>query len=302
MNGRPLLRARRAAGLAVASLVAVAALSASLVAGATPVGVWIDQPLPGSILAFAPAPVTIHAASSGGISKVRLLADGLPVAEVSAPSGDLVTIEWTWVPVAMGEHLLTAIAVGVDGAFSEPTSVGVTFVARDQLPPQPSAAPTSGPTLGPGQTTGPGATAGATQGPGATRTPAPAPTPTKKPTPAPTVCSPPVAILDQPADFAQFDYPSQANPLFEWHYSGGTGCIASQVFNVYNQVLGFDLTVELGAGDRSYQRRTDFLWDPDNPDQQCAHYHWSVTALNSVGDGEPSASGSFDICELNPDA
>lgn len=293
---------RRAAGLAVASLVAVAALSVSLVAGATPVGAWIDQPVPGAILAFAPTPVTIHAASPGGISKVRLLADGLPVAEVSAPSGDLVTIEWTWVPVAMGEHLLTAIAVGVDGAFSEPTSAGVTFVARDQLPPEPSAGPTSGPSLGPGETPTPGATAGSTRGPGATRTPAPLPTPTKKPTPAPTVCPPPVAILDSPADFAQLDYPSQANPLFEWHYAGGTGCIASQVFNVYNQVLGFDLTVDLGPGVRSYQQRTDFLWDPRNPDRQCAHYHWSVTAFNANGDGEPSASGSFDICELNPDA
>lgn len=291
MTVKPRHRAAVRWPVLVTTALAVSLLTAGWASGAGKPRAWFDQPLPGMTVGLGPVPVTIHAAFDSGVSAVRFLVDGESMAIVGAPAGDLVTVEWSWTPVSVGQHVITAVAVGGNGMLSSAVSVGVTVVPRDQLPPtpEPSTVPSGGPSPGPGQT----------GGPGPTLTPGPGPTPT---TPGATFCSPPLPIVDQPTDYIQLDYPSQAQPLFKWHYSGSTGCLASQVLYIYNFVVGVELTIELGPGARSYQQRSDLPWDPDNPVDQCAHYQWYVTALNADGDGEQGAPGAFQICELNPDA
>ncbi|NJD29066.1 MAG: hypothetical protein FIA92_12320, partial [Chloroflexi bacterium] len=131
--------ARRASASSLAAALVAWSLAAALVAGATKPVAWIDQPLPGSVLPLGPTSVTIHAASDVGIAKVRLLGDGIPVGELPAPPGDLVTLDWTWVPPAPGIHLLTVVADGTDGSPSDPVSVAVTFLEGDG--PAPTAPP-----------------------------------------------------------------------------------------------------------------------------------------------------------------
>lgn len=297
MNARPILPSRRLAALAIASLVAATALSAGLVAAATRPGIWIDQPLPGAILAFGPTPVTVHVASPGGVDRVRFLVDGLPAEEVSVSPGDLVTVAWSWTPATMGGHLLTAIAIGTDGVASVPTSVGVTFVPRDQLPPQPTeppATPSAGPTLGPGQTATPAPTGGPTA----------APTPTQISTPGPTYCATAAPVVIAPDDFIELDYPSEANPEFQWNLPS-LACIDHLVLHInVPDWLGPDEDHTLANDAETFTRgRAALPWDPANTgDQSCAHYSWYVLAFNEEGDAEQSGPGSFKVCELNPDA
>ena len=270
---------------------------------------WIDAPLDGSVLPLAPYEVVAHSADQAGIAEVLFDQDGANIdsaMQYADGSARLVTSRFQWVPPTYGTYVLTIRARNSLGELGAPASATVVISADAASP-----APTADPGASPGESPGPSPSAGASLPPGQTATPAPttppgvtpAPTPTKAPTPAPTICPPPTPILDTPNDFVELDYPSEAQPLFEWHYSGGTGCLASQTIHIYNQVVGVDISADLGAGARSYQQRSNLPWDPDNTgDRSCAHYHWEVTGFNADGDGEQSASGSFRICELNPDA
>lgn len=265
---------------------------------------WIDAPLDGAALPLAPYEVVAHSADQAGIAEVVFEVDGVEAATLTGDGQSrLLTSRFRWIPAGVGTYVLTVSARNPTGAWGAAATATVMIAGA---PP----APTAGPGASPGESPTASSSPGPTLGPGQTATPAPTtppggtpkPTPTKAPTPAPTYCNPPTPILDRPTDYVELDYPSEAQPLFEWHYAGGTGCLASQVLHIYNLVVGVDLTIELDAGTRSYQRRSDFPWDPENPDRSCAHYQWDVTAFNADGDGEPGAPGSFKICELNPDA
>lgn len=159
--------ARVGAVLVAATLIAASLASiARGVAPATP-RVWIDQPLPGAIVASGQTPVTVHAASDAGIATVRLFVDDLLAVDIPAPPGDLVTVEWSWSAPSPGTHLLTTLAMSGDGFVSDPVSVAVTFVGGEEVPtPTPTPTPTPRPTPTP--------------------TPRPTPTPTPRPTPTPT--------------------------------------------------------------------------------------------------------------------
>lgn len=266
---------------------------------------WIDAPLDGSVLPLATYEVVAHSADQAGVVEVILALDGADVDAFSQPgngSARLVTSRFQWTPATVGTYVLTVRARNTTGEFGAPASATV-VISGDAVIPEPTVEPglSPGPSASPGASLPPGQSAiPPTSPPGVTPAPTRTPSP---PTTAPTQCPPPTALLDTPTDFVELDYPSEAQPLFEWHYSGSTGCLASQTIHIYNQVVGVDISVDLAAGVRSYQQRSALPWDPDNTgDRSCAHYHWEVTGFNADGDGEPSAAGSFKICELNPDA
>jgi hypothetical protein len=294
-------------------------LTDALAVAASPTKAWIDQPLPGAVLVFGPTPVTVHAASDSGIAKVRFLVDGNPTATVPAPGGDLVTVTWTWVPVSAGEHLLTAVADAVDGIPSDPVSVAVTFVGRDELPPSapplatgtpgsspgasggattaPGATPTAGPTGGqstptPLPTSTSGATPAPTRTPGPTAAPtlAPTPPPTAAPTPTPTStpvpCTPPAPDLLFPSDGAALN---EATPTFEWAYFDGTLCPPSSFRVDISESRTFDTIAMQGivAGDQ-------FYWTSDPGLIACVTYSWRVVPLGGVV-GTPSVARTFHL-------
>ena len=124
---RPFVSRRRSSVAAAALLTALVA-STAIVLAVTGTKAWIDQPLPGSVAAFGPTPVTVHAASDVGVATIRFLVDGVPAEEVAAPTGDLVAVAWTWQPPSLGLHLLTVVARATDGSSSDPVSVAVTFM------------------------------------------------------------------------------------------------------------------------------------------------------------------------------
>jgi len=301
-------RARRPGALLLATLLLASTASVSLVGAATKSKAWIDQPLPGAILPFGPTAVTLHAASPVGISQVRVLVDGVPETNLPAPTGELVTLDWTWQPPGPGLHLLTVVADATDGLVSDPASVAVTFVAREDLPPTPpppetpppasptaSGAPTSSPgTASPGPTpTPPRPTP--TPAPTPAPTPIPAPTPTPAPTPPP--CIPDAPTLDFPTDFVILE--PYAAVTFLWFYSPDPTCLASQLLVIDVPAHLYDGTdqfeIALGGRARQYEHVDGFLPDPTDG-ELCGHYHWWIVASNSDGDGEQSAPGSFKVC------
>lgn len=303
---------RRSAGAPALPIAPItAALAAALLLAAGPLlgraaladaTSWIDAPLDGSVLPLAPVDVVAHSADQAGIAEVIFDVDGADVdaaVQPAAASSRLVTSRFRWVPPGFGTYVLTVRARNPAGELGAPATATV-VISEDAIPAptvdpgaSPGASSSPGPSLPPGQSAAP-----PTSPPGGT----PAPTRPQPSVPTATYCPPPTAILDTPNDFVELDYPSEAQPLFEWHYAGGTGCLVSQTIHIYNQVVGIDISVDLGAGARSYQQRSGLPWDPDNPDRSCAHYNWEVTGYNADGDGEPSAGGSFKVCELNPDA
>jgi len=278
---------------------------------------WIDAPLDGSVLPYQRHEIVAHSADQRGIAEVVFEVAGANVDAATKPGdgSQLLTTRFRWVPSGVGTFELIIRARNVDGEWGAPASA--TVVITDAAVPGPSLDPGASPVGSPGPSTSPGAsvppgqspTPGPTLPPGRTGAPpttpptspptsppiTPAPTRVQPPTPAPTYCAPPTPILDVPADGARFD-DSEGNPLFEWHYDGSTGCIASQVL----YIVGADLSIDLDADARTYQQPAALPIDPRNiDDNQCAYYYWYVVALNAEGDGEPSARRSFDVCELN---
>lgn len=282
-------RSRRTAPLA-ALLVVALVTSVGLVAAATKPKVWIDQPLPGAVLPVGPTAVTIHAAAPLGIVKVRALVDGLPVAELPAPTGDLVTIPWTWPVETAGERLLTVVAEGTDGLSSDPVSVVVTFVAPRQPEPSPSAVPSPGesaaasatpppstsPSAPPRSTPGP--TAGPTPAPTPKPTPAPTPKPTPSPRPTPPPCVPAAPLLLLPENGTGVDDP----PTFEWLVDS-PGCEPTGHRIQVSSSRTFDSIVMSATlpADQTY-------WTPDAGGLvPCETYAWRVRSRAPNGDFGP---------------
>jgi hypothetical protein len=310
-------RTRRAAALLVIVVTVGALAATSLVSAATKPRVWIDQPLPGATLPLGITAVTVHAADPGGIAKLRFLVDGTPADEVGAPGGDLVAVPWIWTPGSAGEHLLTVVAQAAGGAYSDPVSVGVTFVAGagPAVSPSPAASASTGPTptastvAPPTSTPKPSATprASTTPKPSVTPRPTPAPTPTPTaaptprltPTPAPTPCTPAAPILTGPANGASISTRVGGNPpTFGWAYRPVPACPASSFeIRVSTQV---DLTAPLydqvlsGAGGPAW------TWVPGAAlpyGRACTRYYWAVTALAADrSPGGTTAVWYLDIC------
>lgn len=281
----------------VASLLVVAAFvaSATLVAAAGKPKVWIDQPLPGDVLPLAPAAVTIHAASDVGTASVGFLVDGLPVAELAAPTGDLVTVAWLWQPPGLGTHLLTVVAHGMDGVPSDAVSVGVTFVDASDLPPTPPPLGESpGPSRDPGATPPPAtSTPGATSGPNPTPTkppktqpPGPTPTPTRPPTPPP--CQP------QGPDLLEPEYDAAVGtgtPTFVWSDNNPPSCQPIEFHIQISESNQFDELVmaDMVPGDEN-------SWTAPEGLLTCVDYWWRVLPMGESGEfGEPSATFLFHI-------
>ena len=249
---------------------------------------WIDAPLDGAVLPPAPYSVVAHSADQGGVAEVVFEVDGVRLRSL-ADGGELrlLTSRFLWVPTGLGS--VRADGPGTqrgwrvggagkrngrdlrDGDRARPDRRTRRVTGRIGLTRRLSHAWRN-------------ARARADRDARADlsarlhRRPTPRPTPTKEPTPAPTVLQPPVAILDNPVDFVELDFPSEATPLFEWHYSGGTGCIATQMLHIDDRSLGIDLATSIvGVGARTYHQRSALPWDPDNTrPMQCAHYHWRV--------------------------
>ena len=277
----------------VALLVASSTLWVATVLAAAKVKVWIDQPLPGAVLALAPAPVTVHAAADAGVFSVRFLVDGLPADQLASPAGDLVTVEWTWVPPGIGQHLLTVIALASDGSSSDPVSVGVTFVDAEDVartpPPSESIAPTAttpGATAPPGATTTP--TEPATPKPAATprvtlqptrppQTPHPTPPPTPQVTPA---CTPEPPTLSYPDSDAELQEPT---PTLEWLYLEiPIDCLPSGFRIQISTARDFSAIVMTGQAPS-----TQWYWTTDPGLATCVDYYWRVRALAEDGHAGP---------------
>jgi hypothetical protein len=309
---------RRARATLAAVLLALAG-SAALVIGAPTTRAWIDQPLPGATLPFAPASVDIHAASDTGIDRIAVLVDGLPAPDVDAPAGDLVHVAWTWSPPSPGEHLLTIIAWANGGVPSAPVSVAVTFVGRDGVAPTtPPSSPTASGLESPGAGQSPGASQspGAGQSPGGTRPPGPSaaptpgsssppgstpkptatpkpsqpgPTPSPRVTPAPTQppCEPQGPTLLSPEYDAAIN---ESQPDLEWSYDGR--CLVSEwhvevsLSNTFNDLVAMGVV----PGGQDY-------WSVDVVLEACVNHWWRVSGIGeeSGEPGEPSATYLFHV-------
>jgi hypothetical protein len=304
------LTMRRLAAVSAAIVVMSAALAAAVAAAGKP-RAWIDQPLPGAILALGPTPVTVHAADDGGIASVRISVDGQPASELPAAGGDLVTVQWSWAAASLGTHLLTVVAVNAAGTPSDPVSVAVTFVARDDLPPTPPPTPsteplptptlvaTPGPTPPPGATPSPTPTPTRTPSPTPSPTPTPTPTPSPTPSPTPTPCPVPAPVNDAPPDGETY-YDSVA-PEYSWTWSGNQACITNMVLvlDLDQQVNDYDpdwhLEFVLSPSARSYQPDVVLVPDPSEWNG-CGFYFWHVEARLADESSEWSAPSQIRVC------
>jgi hypothetical protein len=247
--------------------------------------VWIDQPLPGMAVPYGPVPVTIHAADPAGLATIRLLVDGHAAAQLAAPSGELVTVTWTWGPTSPGTHLLTVMAATADGTTSAPVSAGVTFVAPSTPPPSPSAAPSPSPA------------------PSASPPPpaSPSASPSPRASPSPTSCLPPAPDLETPGD-ASTSYASSGGdkPVFWWVYHVRPACSPTsfQLKLSQNSNLSSPLYVPLVLA--SSGSGYSWTWVPPSPlpyDRSCTTYYWNITALTASGSpGGTTATWSFKVC------
>jgi hypothetical protein len=119
--------------------------------------VWIDAPTDGlSAPADRPLPIEGHAAYHGGVARVEIWVNGeLHLIEEEPPArGNLVRFEQSWMPPGPGEYTVQVVAIGPDGAGSEPDSarvhVGqeiaeVTPTPTPTATPEPTEPPTSAP-------------------------------------------------------------------------------------------------------------------------------------------------------------
>jgi hypothetical protein len=276
--------AKRAILPILAAAIIASSLPAVLAAGATKPKAWIDRPLPGQILPLGPTVVTVHAASDLGIAKVRILVEGIPAAELTAPTGDLVTFDWTWQPPGPGSQLLTIVAEATGGSPSEPVSVAVTFVDGDE--PAATATPASPrPADSPVPTASPEPSANATPKPNPSPKPTPRPTPKPKPTPTP--CTPTAPRLLVPFDGTRLD---EAQPLFEWAIDSA-GCAWTR----FRIQVSHDRT--FGTIDQQATLPADLTnWQADPGLEACTTYSWRVRARGSGGAWGPwSTAWTFDI-------
>jgi len=309
--------------IAAVAAIAVMGLAVSPAAGALRPSVWIDQPLPGALLPFGSTAVTVHAADPSGIASVRFLVDGDEAGEVSAASGDLVTVAWTWVPTSAGPHLLTVLAVADGGGVPDPVSAGVSFTDGRVAPPTAEPTTTPGPTSTASSTatpTAPSATAKptptpkltprptatpkptptpkltprptATPKPTPTATPKPTPTSTPKPTPTPAPCAPPMPDALNPPDGYQA-LPADNPPTFTWAYRVSPSC-APGGFKI--SIVDGASTYSVSSGNLSSSTRS---WTPRAAlpyGRSCTRYLWTFDVLRSDKTAAHSVTRSVNAC------
>ena len=301
-----LTRVQRAAALPIALAVTVAAAvaaSALVVLAANKPVVWIDQPLPGASLPLSPTPVTIHATSPAGIASVTFFVGDDPAAELAAPTGELVTVDWTWLPPAAGPWVLTVVAHDTAGVASDPVAVGITVVgpggpsrsaaptptsgptptatvaptptatSRSTATPRPTATPKPTPKPTPRPTPKPTPRPTATPKPTPKPTPRPTPTPTPRPTPTPTPCSPGAPDLVSPASGTGT---TDSTPTLDWQ-AGSRTCAPSgyQVQVTDDRTFGtIDQSATLSGSQSS--------WTVADPLTACQTYVWRVRARSAA--------------------
>jgi len=101
--------------LAAAMMIFVAGCTLPTGGGPGP-RVWIDTPLNGDLLAFAPVVVKSHVSSEGGIASAALLVNGVQVRmDTPTTSEPLTSFAQVWEPTSPGDYGLEVVATDSDG-------------------------------------------------------------------------------------------------------------------------------------------------------------------------------------------
>lgn len=97
---------------------------------------WIDAPLNGSTIPFAPYEIILHAYDPAGVTQVELSANGNLLATLpnSNPGQLLVTLNYPWTPAAPGNYTLGARAQGKSGMWGSETVAVVTVSDFTETP------------------------------------------------------------------------------------------------------------------------------------------------------------------------
>jgi hypothetical protein len=113
---------------------------------------WIDAPLDGSTIPFAPYEIVLHAYDPAGVTQVELSANGNLLAALPNlnPGQLLATLNYPWSPAAPGNYTLSARAQSSDGAWGSQT---VAVVTVSDFTETPTFTPTATETLTPIATT-----------------------------------------------------------------------------------------------------------------------------------------------------
>ena len=257
--------------------------------------VWIDVPTDGLQVAVdREVRLEGHAAYHGGIARVEVWVNGeLHLVEESpATEGDLAHFDQMWMPPGPGDYAIQVVAVGLDGAASEPDAVRLRVGEQvAEVTPIPSATPeeaTLTPTAVPTPTetqqppTATPTLAPPTATPTSSPTPVPpTPTPTLTPTPVPDTSPPPAPLQFKPLDGETFD--CIASVMLRWDSVPDPSGIA-----------GYRVQVERHAGDENWQPVAGSPWTGLDGteleiDVECGwFYRWRVRAVDGAGN-----AGSF---------
>lgn len=97
---------------------------------------WLDAPLDGSLLPWAPYEVVFHGSAPEGVQQGEFSVNGQVQADsISPPSGEsLVTFRLEWSPPAPGEYALQVRTFSKNGNWSESTVAHVMVVAATSTP------------------------------------------------------------------------------------------------------------------------------------------------------------------------
>jgi cell division septation protein DedD len=287
--------------LSLGALLALVVGNVALSAPSTASQSWFDQPLPSSVHALGPVPITAHSTAPGGINTVELLIDGVSVETLDfAGAPRLVTAEFDWQPVEERSYWL--VVRGRAGEEWGPPALILVIIGDPDASPIPSptvlpsptgsALPTDTPTASPSPTTAPTATptapatASPTARPTASPTARPTASPTARPTPTPTSCTPAAPNLLGPAD--GYEYTDPDVPLtLSWGYDGAC------------QPTGFQARIEDADGNPVTHKDnlgpSDFDWTPSGPFTDCVPYFWHVRVTRGGANGPWSDTWSFSV-------
>jgi predicted small secreted protein len=97
---------------------------------------WIDAPLDGSTIPFAPYEIVVHAYDPAGVTQVELKANGSMLATLPNPNTGqlLTTLKYLWSPAAPGNYTLGASAQSSNGAWGSATTIMVTVTGSTATP------------------------------------------------------------------------------------------------------------------------------------------------------------------------
>jgi len=97
---------------------------------------WIDAPLDGSSIPFAPYEIVLHAYDLGGVAQVELKANGSPLAILPNANSEqnLATLKYMWSPRAPGNYTLSARAQGGNGLPGSEAIAVITVVGATPTP------------------------------------------------------------------------------------------------------------------------------------------------------------------------